>query len=383
MPSAFNRFRAILWSIHRWIGLLLLIVLVPVGLSGAFLVFDQEIDALLHPSRYAATGPATLAPSEYLSSASKALEGRAQPMAIRYPGEDGGPVIVQARGGAREGGPPRFLSVYMDPPTGQVLDVADFRSSLVGLVHRFHENLTIPEYSGRAIVGWSGVAMLILSLSGIVLWWPRNGAFLRGLRWRRSPTMSNNLHHIIGFWISLPLALVSLTGIYLAFPPQARSLMAAIAPMTPQGPRGPFGMPARHTALTADRALELARAAAPAARPAAILLPVAGGRDAAQGPPPVWRVQLRTTSGDTTVLVDDRSGEARPQPAPLSGDAAAQWIRWLHEGSHSGTVWRLVVLLTGLAPTLFSVTGVIMWLRYRRRRKALTAMAPGVFQAAE
>ena len=41
--------------------------------------------------------------------------------------------------------------------------------------------------SGRAIVGWAGVGMLILSLTGIWLWWPRNGAFLPGLRWRRAP----------------------------------------------------------------------------------------------------------------------------------------------------------------------------------------------------
>ena len=92
----------------------------------------------------------------------------------------------------QEGGPPRIINVYLDPPTARVLDVVDFRPSLIGWLHRFHENLTIPEYSGRAIVGWVGVGMLLLSLTGIWLWWPRNGAFLPGLRWRRAAHATTN-----------------------------------------------------------------------------------------------------------------------------------------------------------------------------------------------
>ena len=63
--------------------------------------------------------------------------------------------------------------------------------------------------------------MLILSLTGIWLWWPRAASFVPGLRWRRAPYTSTNLHHTLGFWISIPLAVVSLTGIYLSFPQTA------------------------------------------------------------------------------------------------------------------------------------------------------------------
>ena len=38
---------------------------------------------------------------------------------------------------AREGGArPRLLTVYLDPPTGAVLDVVDFRASLIGFCTR-------------------------------------------------------------------------------------------------------------------------------------------------------------------------------------------------------------------------------------------------------
>src|SRR5262245_61662707 len=179
-----------------------------------------------------------------------------------------------------EDGPARVVNIYLDPPTARALEVVDFRSSFVGWLHRFHENLTIPEYSGRAVVGWVGVGMLLLALTGIWLWWPRNGAFLPGLRWRRAAHTTTNQHHLLGFWISIPLAVVSFTGIYLGFPQTARQVMSSITPITPQGPRPGFGATLRETRLGPDGALSAALAAQVAqdrgaARAAVIFLPTA------------------------------------------------------------------------------------------------------------
>jgi uncharacterized iron-regulated membrane protein len=174
---------------------------------------------------------------------------------------------------------------------------------------------------------------------------------------------------MLGFWIAIPLAVVSFTGIYLSFPQTARSVMSSVASMNPQSARGGFGDVARQTTLTADAALELALKAEPGARPTALFLPTQsrGERGAAS-----WRIQVeRAASGDiVTIMVDDRSGEANVT-APQSGDRAASWMRWIHEGSHGSPIWAAIVFLTGVFPTIFAVTGVIMWLRKRSARKAL------------
>jgi uncharacterized iron-regulated membrane protein len=249
-----------------------------------------------------------------------------------------------------------------------VLATAEFRYSLIGFLHRFHENLTIPEYSGRAVVGWAGVGMLIMSLSGIYLWWPRNAGFLRGLRWRRGPAMSFNLHHLFGFWIAIPLAVVSATGIYLGFPQQARELLSSVAPVTPQQ-RGGFNAPLLASPrLDVDRALEIAAGSTAGLRAAAAFLP----RQQDQA----WRIQLRDPNNEalTTVMVDDRSGT--PTKVVLqSGDTIAQWIRWIHEGSHSGVLWQVLVFLCGVLPTGFAITGTMIWLRRRRARPASRSIA--------
>jgi uncharacterized iron-regulated membrane protein len=365
-----------LWlNVHLWIALGLVVLLIPISISGGLLVWHDEIDSVINPQRYAVSGPqVSLQPSDYLAKAEAAAANdptKPRATAVRYP-DPGWPVRVIMRAQPREAGArPRLLTAYLDPPTGKVLDIVDFRASLFGFLHVFHENLTIPEYSGRQVVGWAGVGMLILSLTGIWLWWPRGGGFLRGLRWQRSSLFTFNLHHLLGFWISLPLAVVSATGIYLSFPQTAREAMSSIAPMTPQGQRG-FGQVAQRTALTADQALAAALTAEPNGKPVALFLPVQQRER-----PLSWRAQMsRERSGEVvTVTIDDSSGQTSPVAVPLSGDRAAAWIRWIHEGSHSGPVWAMVVTLTGIFPTIFAVTGIIMWLRKRSDRKELAGKA--------
>ena len=361
-----------LWlNVHLWIGIGIAALLVPISLSGALLVWHDEIDTWINPHRYAVTGTEVAQPvSAYLAKAAEAVAkdpANLRATIVRYP-EKGWPVRITMRGQSRDAGArPRVITVFLDPPTAAVLDVMEFRSSFFGFLHVFHENLTIPEYSGRQIVGWVGTGLLIMSLTGLWLWWPRGGSFLRGLRWTRSGRFTFNLHHLIGFWISIPLAVVSFTGIYLAFPQTARNAMSTVAPMGP--PRGGFGgQVAQHTALAVDRAVDIARKSAPNAEPTALFLPVQQRGEANLN----WRVEMRGRDDAFTVTVDDQSGQAKVI-APQSGDRAAAWIRWIHEGSHSGPLWAAVVFLTGIFPTVFAVTGIMMWLRKRSDRRARNA----------
>ena len=74
MARASKITRNVLWTIHRWIGVGLVVLLVPVAVSGGLLVFQDEFDALLNPARYATTGSTVMQPTAYIASASKALQ---------------------------------------------------------------------------------------------------------------------------------------------------------------------------------------------------------------------------------------------------------------------------------------------------------------------
>ena len=390
------------WQVHKWLGLALMILFVPLGLSGIVLAWDDAIDHALNPQRYAAHGPVALPPSAYAAAASGALGPGALISQIRYPKEDG-PVVVMAmaaprgdranggdgkgraapggegrhrhhhddqdqaqgrsqaqpqnNGGKAKGGRMPRATVWLDPRSGRVLDVQKGDGGLVRLAHNFHGNLFVPSF-GRALVGLLGVSMFLMAVGGIWLWWPPIGSVLKGFRWRRGDRkLDTNLHHLAGFWIALPLAAQAFTGVWMSWPQMMAA--AGLAPAH-NGPMERARMvPSAATKLTADQALADAQASAPG-RPAMIAWPIG---DSGQ-----WRV----TVGRRELLVDDGTGAASPAP-PRPGNGLAMAMRHYHDGTTLGTPWRVLMVLFGLSPTLLAITGLTMWLRGRRWRKAAAA----------
>jgi uncharacterized iron-regulated membrane protein len=354
-----------LWlQIHLWLGLTLGVVGALIGLSGSILVYDHAIDAWLNPQRYAISGAQIALPfSEYAEHAAQALDGRVRPTAIRLPDSEDGPVIVFARAGS---GP--YQRVYLDPPTGRVLDTASPRDPLVW-IHSFHESLTLREYNGREIVGVVGVGMLLSSLIGIYLWWPARGVGRQAFGFRRGFTLLRNLHYTIGFWGALVLATLSFTGIFIAFPDAGRSAAAAFGAISPS-PRGIQAPEGSGRPITPDEAAAIATALYPNASVIGVGFPA--------GPRGAYRVNLRE-AGDasprsgTMVFIDPRSGATllrADRSTRRSGDEFILWQRILHEGSAFGIPGRIITLLGGLLPPTLMVTGLLMWLRKRRARRA-------------
>jgi uncharacterized iron-regulated membrane protein len=91
----------------------------------------------------------------------------------------------------------------------------------------------------------------------------------------------------------------------------------------------------------------------------------------------LWRMRLNAEdrTEPVTIMINDRSG-AITTVEPLPGDRVAFWIRWLHEGSHAGEIWRFIVFLSGVIPAVLGVTGILVWLRQRRQRKLVKAGPP-------
>ena len=404
---------------HLSVGLACSLFLLVSGASGAVLMFGPEIDRLLHPDLYAAhQGPAQRPLTDYLAVAAAAVPS-GKPVAVRWPGASGRPLTVlfrlrdergprdaaandaendrpqrdagmrsagrpaddqqnNGREPRREGaaerpgtgqpgiaaagrGRPRLLMAYLDPVTATLLGTADPRGGVVGWVRSLHTDLRVPMFAGRQIVGWAGLGLSLLSLTGLYLWWPRHASLRRGLRWRRSPKATTNLHHL-GFWVAAPLALMGLTGAYQAFPQQGRALIGLFAPVS-QGARQGFGAAVpTHPRLLPQQAVDLATSGDASQRLAALMFPTRGAE--------AWRVQ-RADGEQRTVIVDDATAAVSLQPLPPAGDAFQRFMRRLHEGRDFGPLWTAVVLLTGLALPMLPATGMIMWLRRRRAEAGL------------
>lgn len=409
---SFAAVRSFLLSLHKWAGLTLGLVLMLLALSGALLVAADRFDRLLSPQRYAVTGAEvhqTLA--AYVAAAMAARPG-ASVQEIQMPAGRGAPVVVllrqgemrggemrgtgaprqrhseagsmrertpeaQRAGGAssgRERGEMHFFRAYLDPPTGRVLDIADARGGgAVATLRAFHTALLLPVPAGRPIIGAFGIVLLLLSLTGLVIWWPRPFKLASLVSFRRGRTLSFNLHQFIGLWIALPLAAQAFTGIYLAFPQALRPAIAAVMPMAPQSERR--APPLATMKLDPDVAF-----AAAAGHDALKLVSLTYPNRASKS----WQIEATDASGGAQrFLVEDTSGMVNRVAEPPPGNRLDDLLRRLHMNHGIGIVWTAIALIAGLAPILFFITGVILFAgRQMRRKMRLAAGAPAEAETA-
>ena len=364
--------RRVWLTVHLWLGVGLLVALIPLSVTGSVLVWHDQIDRVLYAQRYAVTGPTVAQPVEaYAEAAQRAFGVRAVLTQVRLPQKAGDPVVAVGRmaGEPGPGGRPRTLNVWIDPPTIRVLDTAEVAKGFSMVLHRIHGTLLIPEV-GRKVVGWLGWTMFVSSATGLWLWWPRRGGFLSGLHWRRGTSNLFNLHHVVGFWICVPLAVLSLTGVYISFPETSRAIFGLPQPPPRPPPAVRFAPPLMAPNLSLTKAVSVALTASPGASVVEISVPT-------QGKTPVWRVGVKAPDAEATrtIQVIDASGDLRTDgPGPGAGpptDNLSPLMRRIHDGHDMGLIWQIVIFLGGLAPAILGLSGAILWARRQFVRKGV------------
>lgn len=352
-----SRLRRLWFQIHKWIGLALALLIIPISLTGSTLVWHDWLDERLNPERSAAAAP-SLPPSAYAAAARGFARPGERLSSLAFPRESGPVVATLARTGKPTGGRPVRTLLYLDPATARLLDRGASDEGAVRILHILHGSLMVPGV-GRQIVGWTGVAMLLSSLTGLWLWWPLSGRFTRGLKWRRRATASANLHHQGGFWIALPLAILSFTGAWISFPAFFAALSGDPAgPSMAERMRRTGALPAVETRLSPEEALARAR---PLASGGLLSLAWPGEAD------PKWKIGFARPGGTAEVTVDDRSAAAAPPKAPQP-ETIARLMRRIHDGTGMGPLWQTIIFIGGLVPALLAVTGILMWLQMRRAK---------------
>ena len=187
--------------------------------------------------------------------------------------------------------------------------------------------------------------MLISSLTGLWLWWPLSGSVSRGFRWKRRPQFDANLHYMSGFWVCVPLAMLSFTGIWISFPAFFNNMTGQKSP-----PRQPPAAPVEHPAQSIDSVVRSA-----GGQPLVINWPT--------GKSPVWKVTLEKGEAE----ISDATGAVKVKPP--RPETTARLMRRLHDGTGMGAVWGGVIFLGGIIPAVLAVTGIIMWVDARKWRK--------------
>lgn len=217
-------------KIHLWLGLSSGLVVFLLGLTGCILAFEYEIKDLIYKERYTVEykNQPRLPVARLLASAQQALGGNHHLNGITIPADPGKTVFVTSIHENPNGWNDfnviaHYYTVYINPYTAEVVKVENTEMEFFRLMVGLHYDLWL-DIVGKKIIGWSTIAFIIMLISGLVLWWPKNKAAAKQrywFRWKNTTRWKRknyDLHNIPGFYSFLFALIIALTGLVWAFP---------------------------------------------------------------------------------------------------------------------------------------------------------------------
>ena len=339
--------RRTLYLTHQYVGLVAGIYVCVICLTGAALVFRIDLQRALHPHLLTARTAGPLAdPVAVMERVTRAypehrLSGVEAPTTLR-------PTYLSyvTRGS-------QFVTVLIDPVTTDILGELPEHTAITTL-QQLHYRLLAGE-TGKGLSAIGAAGMVILSGTGLFLWW-------------RSTDRSgeSEWHRRIGILSFVFITMWALSGLYFLFPSQARAAINAVSPLTVS--RAPSSDPSAAGARPSWReVIDRARSRASAQHVARVVMPF-GERGAYLV---MFAAASPTPSGSplTSVYVDQYSGAVleHSESRQTAGDTIVRWIVPLHIGGFGGNTVRVIWALLALMPPILFATGCYLWLRRRRR----------------
>lgn len=382
-------------TLHLWTGLVFGTILVVLGLTGSALSWMHELDVFLNPGLLHVAPPLGLRTGDPLRADPALTQAVGEvltrdlrygkPSTLELPARAGDVFVAWYRSSPGSGNAPWVPSVtrqvMVDPANLSVTGERNWgefgvsRPLLMPTLFHIHRYLVAGEI-GKVVVAVTGVSLLLTVLTGVILWWPRmvrlaiwNAVTVRhGGSW---PRFSFQLHRAGGFFAAPVLLVSALSGIHFNMPDWVTPVVNVISPVTPntklmnQSIRPGDGMSVA-VAVTA------AQAKFPDGRVSRVSLP------AKTGQPFEIRVrqpaELRQGPGATRISID--SGDASvlrvidPERA-RGGDKFLSWLFPLHTGEAFGLGGRIFISLFGFIPLAFFVTGLVIWVKLRKKKIGL------------
>jgi uncharacterized iron-regulated membrane protein len=203
-------FKKLTGWLHLWLGLATGIVLIIVALTGSLLTFEDELEPILFRKRVVVTATGQRLPVDsLLQIANTAFPGKKVNRLII---PDAANRSLQARIGAKGKG---LKVVYINPYTGKILFKGAYDKQFFRQVLSLHRYMLLGN-TGKVITGVSCSICLFLVISGLIIWWPANkSAIKQRFRIKRNASgkrLTWDLHAVSGFYMSIILLLITLTG---------------------------------------------------------------------------------------------------------------------------------------------------------------------------
>lgn len=218
-------FKKLTGKIHLWLGLASGLVVFIVGITGCCYVFINEIQYFTEPWQFVqAENKPYLPPSQVKGIVEKRMGGKEVSFVNYSPGYTSYAGVF---------GKDYSYGVYVNPYNGNIQHVRNFkekRFDFFGFVLDGHMNLWLPFKIGRPIENACILIFLVLLISGLVLWWPRNWRKANRdksfkIKWKaKFKRINYDLHNVLGFYALLIAFAFTVTGLVWSYQWFARSV---------------------------------------------------------------------------------------------------------------------------------------------------------------
>ena len=380
-------FRELIGKLHLWLGLASGLVVFIVSLTGCVYVFQPELFSATHRSLLQVAPPPAAQPLPYTviwQRAQQAL-GAQYPLvygtAYRDPSRAWTFMAYQGQAGRPYFGGmiTHYYTVYMNPYTGQATGILNNKYEFFEMVRWLHWGLWLGA-AGEWLVGYCTLVFVLMLLSGLVLWWPRNKAARKQrfkIKWDASGKRLNyDLHSAAGFYVTLVSLAIALTGLTWSFAWVRNGIgylatgrteaPAASAPTAP--PRALRPAELQQVAQRLDQAVRETWQRVPAAASLAAT-PVTTAAT-----PLVVRVNERLTTYYRTdqLTFDARTGALQKLELYRDKPAGEQFVGMnydIHVGAILGWPTKVLAFVASLLCATLPVTGFFVWWNRLRRNK--------------
>jgi uncharacterized iron-regulated membrane protein len=372
--------RKALFQVHLWAGVIVAVYMIAISLSGSILVYQRDLqDDAPHLGQ---DGSATeLSFNPIVAVAQKAHPGE-HLGSIDLRTLDRRVIPVGLKAGARD------RIVYVDSVSQRIVgeEILQARHPVLQFLEDLHNELSTGR-SGAIVNGIGGCLLTLMSITGVVLWWPGRKNWKRAVkvkwdaRWAR---LNWDLHSAFGFWTLLLVAMWGITGAYFIFPQPFQRGIAIFSSMAHMQEK-PSHWQTSQGVQEPDAYISKARQLYPDAQLAYFFMNTHqdGG---------VVKVFLsRNPAQSLTILEDVVSFD----PATLevlsdistrnltAGETLSLAVYSIHIGDFGGQPIKFLWFLLGLVPGLLTVTGLIMWWNRVLKKKWRSLKTPRIRSASK
>ncbi len=372
----------ILFQVHWFFGITAGLVLALMGITGALYSFEDEILEWINPDALIVEARGTPLPPVELVRKLEAETGLTVAiLRVQVVGEKAAQVYFTPPPGERRG-PMRNFNPYTGEVTGDAAGAGFF-----DFVLRLHRFLAMGEY-GKQVTAACTLILIFFCLSGLYLRWPR-----KALNWRIWLTMdwakkgrsfNWDLHSVFGTWCLLFYLLFAVTGLNWSYDWFSNGMHALLgdAPIGEQrrgGGMRPVGK--SEPAPKADYVAiwsSIQSAAGPGLASYNIRLPNTAGQPAtifyllkdSPHPRALNQITLDPATGDISAV--SRYAEKSFGAQLLVSNYS------LHVGSYFGLPGRIIMTVASLMMPLFFITGWLLYLDRRRKKRDVRNARAGV-----